>query len=212
VAVTKLPKRAGRPRGFDYDEALDRAMHVFWRKGFEGASLNDLTAAMGIQPASLYKAFGNKRTLFEKALARYLAGPVAFVHDALNEPTAYAVADRILRRTAEFLTEGRSRRGCMTVQAALASGVEGGPIRRKLIALRVEEQDALRRRFERAKSEGDLPNDADAADLARLITALYQGMTVQAINGESRENLLRLSDTALRIWPKMSADASILGA
>jgi AcrR family transcriptional regulator len=202
MAVIKLPKRAGRPRGFDYDEALQRAMHVFWRKGFEGASLNDLTAAMGIQPASLYKAFGNKRTLFEKALARYLAGPVAFVHDALNEPTAYAVADRILRRTAEFLTEGRSRRGCMTIQAALASGVEGEPIRRKLIALRVKEQDALRRRFERAQSEGDLPNDADAADLARLITALYQGMTVQAINGASREDLLRLSDTALRIWPK----------
>ena len=202
MAVTKLPKRAGRPRGFDYDEALDRAMHVFWRKGFEGASLNDLTAAMGVQPASLYKAFGNKRTLFEKALARYLAGPVAFVHDALNEPTAYAVAVRILRRTAEFLTEGRSRRGCMTIQAALASGVEGEPIRRKLIALRVKEQDALRRRFERAKSEGDLPNDADAADLARLITALYQGMTVQAINGASREDLIRLSNTALQIWPK----------
>jgi AcrR family transcriptional regulator len=177
-------------------------MHVFWRKGFEGASLNDLTAAMGIQPASLYKAFGNKRTLFEKALARYLTGPVAFVHDALNEPTAYAVADRILRRTAEFLTEGRSQRGCMTIQAALAGGVEGEPIRRKLIALRVKEQDALRRRFERAKSEGDLPNDADAADLARFVTALFQGMTVQAINGASREDLLRLSDTALRTWPK----------
>jgi AcrR family transcriptional regulator len=202
MAVTKLPKRAGRPRGFDYDEALDRAMHVFWRKGFEGASLNDLTAAMGVQPASLYKAFGNKRTLFEKALARYLAGPVAFVHDALNEPTAYAVAVRILRRTAEFLTEGRSRRGCMTIQAALASGVEGEPIRRKLIALRVKEQDALRRRFERAKSEGDLPSDADAADLARFVTALFQGMTVQSINGAIREDLLRLSDTALRTWPK----------
>lgn len=202
MAVTKLPKRTGRPRGFNYAEALDRAMHVFWCKGFEGASLNDLTAAMGIQPASLYKAFGNKRTLFEKALARYLAGPVAFVHDALNEPTAFAVADRILRRTAEFLTEGRSRRGCMTIQASLAGGVEGEPIRRKLIALRVKEQDALRRRFERAKSEGDLPNDADAADLARLITALFQGMTVQAINGASREDLLRLSDTVLRIWPK----------
>ena len=192
----------GRPRAFDREEALEAAMVLFWRKGFEGASLNDLTAAMGIQPASLYKAFGNKRTLFEKALARYLAGPVAFVHDALNEPTAHAVADRILRRTAEFLTEGRSQRGCMTIQAALAGGVEGEPIRRKLIALRVEVQDALRRRFERAKSEGDLPNDADAADLARLITALYQGMTVQAINGASREDLLRLSDTALRIWPK----------
>jgi AcrR family transcriptional regulator len=202
VTVTKLPKRTGRPRGFNYDEALDRAMHVFWRKGFEGASLNDLTAAMGIQPASLYKAFGNKRALFEKALARYLAGPVAFVHDALNEPTAFAVADRILRRTAEFLTEGRSRSGCMTIQAALAGGVEGEPIRRKLIALRVKEQDALRRRFERAKSEGDLPSDADAADLARFVTALFQGMTVQSINGASREDLLRLSDTALRTWPK----------
>jgi AcrR family transcriptional regulator len=202
VAVTKLPKRTGRPRGFNYDEALDRAMHVFWRKSFEGTSLNDLTAAMGIQPASLYKAFGNKRALFEKALLRYLAGPVAFVHDALNEPTAFAVADRILRRTAEFLTEGRSRSGCMTIQAALAGGVEGEPIRRKLIALRVKEQDALRRRFERAKSEGDLPSDADAADLARFVTALFQGMTVQSINGASREDLLRLSDTALRTWPK----------
>ena len=124
------------------------------------------------------------------------------MHDALDEPTAFAVADRILRRTAEFLTEGRSRRGCMTIQAALAGGVEGRPIRRKLISLRVKEQGALRRRFEQAKSEGDLPSDADAADLARFVTALFQGMTVQAINGTSRKDLLRLSDTALRIWPK----------
>jgi AcrR family transcriptional regulator len=201
MAVTRLPKRTGRPRGFNEDDALERAMHVFWRKGFEGASLNDLTAAMGIRPASLYKAFGNKRALFEKALERYLAGPVAFVHDALNEPTAFAVAGRILRRTAGFLTEGRSRNGCMTIQAALAGGVEGAPIRRKLIALRVKEQDALRRRFERAKSEGDLPNNAGAADLARFVTAIYQGMTVQAINGASREDLLRLVDTALLTWP-----------
>ncbi len=202
MVVTELPKRAGRPRGFNEDEALDRAMHVFWRKGFEGASLNDLTAAMGIKPASLYQAFGNKRALFEKTLARYLAGPVAFVHDALTEPTAYGVADRILRRTAEFLTEGRPRRGCMTIQAALAGGVEGEPVRRKLIALRVKEQDALRRRFERAKSEGDLPSYANAADLARFVTVIYQGMTVQAINGAGREDLLRLADTALLILPR----------
>ena len=197
-----MAKRVGRPRGFNEDKALDRAMHVFWRKGYEGASLNDLTAAMGIQPASLYKAFGNKRALFEKALARYLAGPVAFVHDALNEPTALSVAKRLLHREAEFLTERRSRIGCMTIQAALVGGVEGEPIRKKLIALRVEGQDALRQRFERAKSEGDLPSDADTADLARFVTAIYQGMTVQAINGASREELLRLSDTALRAWPK----------
>jgi AcrR family transcriptional regulator len=195
-------QRTGRPRGFDPEEALDRAMHVFWQKGFEGASLKDLTVAMGIQPASLYKAFGNKEALFELALARYLAGPVAFMHDALNEPTAYAVAERILRQTAEFLTEKRSRRGCMTIQAALTGGIEAKSVRRRLIALRVKEQDGLRRRFQRAKSEGDLPNDLDAADLARFITSLFQGMTVQAINGATREELLRLSEMALRTWPK----------
>ena len=80
--------------------------------------------------------------------------------------------------------------------------MEGEPIRRKLIALRAKEQDALRRRLERAQSVGDLPSDADAADLARFVTALFQGTTVQAINGASREELLRLSDAALRIWPK----------
>jgi len=200
--VNKSPKRAGRPRGFNHDEALNRAMHIFWQKGFEGASLNDLTSAMGIQPASLYKAFGNKQALFEQALARYLAGPVAFVHAALSEPTARDVAERLLRQTAEFLTERRLGRGCMTIQAALAGGVEAEPVRKKLIALRVKEQDALRRRFERAKSKGDLPKDANAADLARFITSLCQGMTVQAISGASREELLRLSDMALCTWPK----------
>jgi hypothetical protein len=87
----------------------------------------------------------------------------------------------------------------MTIQAASVGSVEGEPVRKKLVALRVKEQDALRRRFERAKSEGDLPNDANAADLARFVTAIYQGMTVQAINGASREDLLRLADAALQI-------------
>ena len=177
-------------------------MHIFWRKGFEGSSLNDLTAAMGIQPTSLYVAFGNKQALFEQALARYLAGPVAFMHGALEEPTAYAVAVRILHQTAEFLAARRLRRGCMTIQAALVGGKEAEPVRRKLIALRVKEQAALRRRFERAKAEGDLPKDVDAADLARFITAVFQGMTVQAINGATRKELLRLAAMALRTWPQ----------
>lgn len=196
----KSPKRAGRPRTFNRDEALERAMHVFWQRGFEGASLNDLTTAMGIQPASLYAAFGNKQALFEQALARYLAGPVAFMHAALAEPSAYGVAERILRQTAEFLTERSSRRGCMTIQAALVGGKEAEPVRRKLIALRVKGQAALRQRFEWAKTQGDLPKNANAADLARFITAVFQGMTVQAINGASRDELLRIAEIALRTF------------
>ena len=198
----KSSKRVGRPRAFDQDKALDRAMHIFWEKGFEGASLNELTGAMGIKPASLYAAFGNKQALFGQALTRYLAGPVASMQAALEQPTAYAVAERILLQTADFLTERRARHGCMTIQAALTGGKESRPVRRKLIALRVKEQDSLRRRFERAKSDGDLAKHVDAADLARFITAVFQGMTVQAIDGASREDLLRLADMALRAWQK----------
>ncbi len=176
-------------------------MRVFWQKGFEAASLHDLTAAMGMQPASLYKAFGNKQALFEKALAHYLAGPVAFMRAALDQPTAYAVAERILRGSAQFLAQKHSRSGCMTIQAALAVGDEGVPVRNKLITLRVKGQDALRKRFERAKRESDLPAEVDAADLARFITTVFQGMTVQAINGATRNQMLRLADMALRAWP-----------
>ncbi len=192
----------GRPRGFDPEQALDKAMHVFWEKGYEGASLHDLTEAMGIKPASLYKAFGNKQALFKQVLARYLAGPVAFIQGSLSEPTAYAVAERTLRDSAKFLADQHTRCGCMTIEGALVGGRESHPIREELIALRVRGQDALRQRFERAQEEGDLAKTADAGDLARFITAIFQGMTVQAINGASLEELLRLAETALRAWPK----------
>ena len=195
--------RVGRPRTFNQEQALDRAMHVFWEKGYEGASMHDLTAAMGIQPASLYAAFGNKEALFELALAHYLAGPAAFMSAALEEPSAYAVAARILRQTARSLTARRARHGCMTIQAALVGGKETKGVRQKLIWLRVRAQTALRRRFQQSKSDGDLPKHVDAAGLADFITCVFQGMTVQAINGASREQLLRIAKTALQAWPRL---------
>ncbi len=200
--AVKTRKSVGRPLAFDRNRALDRAMRVFWRKGFEGASLHDLTRAMGIRPPSLYATFGNKQALFEAALGRYLTGPVAFMHDALQEPTAYEVAARILRQTAEFLTQGSSRCGCMVIQSALVGAEESKPIRRKLTKIRLRALDDLRRRFERAKSQGDLPKTANAADLARFVTTVFQGMTVQAINGATREELLRLAEMALQMWPR----------
>ena len=192
----------GRPRAFNQEQALDRAMHVFWEKGYEGASIHDLTSAMGIQPASLYAAFGNKEAMFELALAHYLAGPAAFMSAALEEPSAYAVAERILRQTAEFLTARRGRYGCMTIQAALVGGKETKGIRQNLIRLRVRSQNALRRRFEQSKSDGDLPGHVDAAGLADFITCVFQGMTVQAINGAGRDQLLQIAKTALCAWPR----------
>src|SRR6266478_1585181 len=95
----------GRPRAFDTDKALDRAMKVFWRKGYEGASLPDLTRAMGINRPSLYAAFGNKESLFRKAIDRYVAGPACHVREALEQPTARAVVERYLRGSIDLITD-----------------------------------------------------------------------------------------------------------
>lgn len=195
-----VKKPAGRPLAFDRERALERAMRVFWKKGFEGASLKDLTAVMGIRPPSLYAVFGNKQALFEEALERYLEGPAAFVMEALEEPTAYGVASRILRQSAEFLTRGAARSGCMTIEAGLVGGEESKAVRRKLVRLRVQGQAALERRFETAKSQGDLPQGTDAGDLARFVSTVFQGMTVQAINGATRKELTRVAEMALRVF------------
>src|SRR4051812_38270102 len=115
-------KSVGRPRSFDEERAIQAAMNVFWRKGYEGASIDDLTLAMNMRPASLYGAFGSKKLLFEKALQRYIAGPTAFFQEAFEEPTALRVTERLLRESAEFLGTPRRPRGCMTIQTALSCG------------------------------------------------------------------------------------------
>lgn len=201
----KLKKSAapiGRPRAFDTDKALDRALQVFWQKGYEGASLSDLTEAMRINRPSLYAAFGDKETLFRKTLDRYADGPAAYIREALNEPTARAVAERLLRGASDLQTDPRNPRGCLTVNGALACGEAANPIRQELISRRVAIEAALRKRFKRAKSEGDLPPDSNPADLARFIATVIQGMAVQAAGGASREELRRVVQTALRAWPE----------
>ncbi len=191
----------GRPRAFDPETALDRALQVFWRKGYEGASLADLTRAMRINRPSMYAAFGNKEALFLKALDRYAEGPVSFMRDALAEPTARAVAERLFRAAAELLTDKRHAPGCLMVQGALACSEAAEPIRRELISRRAAGECDLRKRFDRAKSEGDLPADSVPADLARYVVTVLHGMSVQAAGGAGREELQRVAELALRNWP-----------
>jgi AcrR family transcriptional regulator len=191
---------AGRPRAFDADKALDQALKVFWRKGYEGTSLPDLTEAMGINRPSLYAAFGNKEALFHKALGRYVEGPAAYVRDALKESTAKAVAERILFGAADRLTDSRNPGGCLIVHAALACGDAAESVRKDLIAHRAASEALLRQRFERAKTDGDLPADTNPADLAKYIITVVHGMSVQATSGASRAKLRRVADLAMRAW------------
>ena len=133
---------AGRPREFDIDQALDQALQVFWRKGFDGASLPDLTRAMGINRPSLYAAFGNKEALFRKAIDRYVAGSAAYLHAALQEPTARAAVERLLHGNIDLITAGP--RGCFLVQGAQACGATADPLRREMARRRSAVEAALR--------------------------------------------------------------------
>jgi AcrR family transcriptional regulator len=191
----------GRPREFDPDQALDTALQVFWRRGYEGASMADLTEAMGITKPSLYAAFGNKEELFRKALDRYVDGPGGYFQIALAKPSAREVVEHLLFGAAGAVTDPNHPPGCLAVQGALSCGEAAESIKQELMRRRADGEQDLRRRFERAITEGDLPRDTDAADLARYISAILQGMAVQAAGGASREQLRKIAEMTMRTWP-----------
>jgi AcrR family transcriptional regulator len=191
----------GRPRGFDADEALERAMLVFWEQGYEGASLTDLTGAMGITRTSMYAAFGNKEELFRKAMQRYAEGPAAYTVQALEEPTARQVATAFLTGSVRTTTRPGGPTGCLAVQGALAAGDLGRPARDTLAFWRDEARSRLRDRFQRAVDEGDLPPETDIGLLARYLMTVSNGIAVQAAGGADHDELRQVADAALRNWP-----------
>ncbi|MFE2182010.1 TetR/AcrR family transcriptional regulator [Streptomyces sp. NPDC059455] len=198
---TKQNGPIGRPRGFDADEALERAMLVFWKHGYEGASTANLTNAMGISTTSMYAAFGNKEKLFRKALERYTEGPSAYLVQAMEEPTALGVATAILAGTVRTTTRPASPHGCLGVQGALTVSDSGQEVRDLLVDWRNNGYALIRERFQRAVDDGDLPAETDAGLLARYITTLAYGIAVQAASGLGRDELQEMADAALRGWP-----------
>jgi AcrR family transcriptional regulator len=192
---------SGRPREFDVEQALDRALKVFWRRGYEGASLLELTKAMRISRPSLYSAFGNKEALFRKAIDRYVDGPGASAREALDQPTARAVVERLFESTIDMLTDSRNPHGCFLVQGALACGDTADRMRREMAKRRDAFVTALRERFEQAVKEQDLSPTAVPADLARFVATILHGMSVQATSGARRQELEGVAQIALRAWP-----------
>jgi AcrR family transcriptional regulator len=170
-------------------------------KGYQGTALSDLTTAMGINRPSIYATFGNKEALFRKALDRYSERMTNYTAEALKEPTARAVAERLLGGTADLLSCPGNPKGCLMVQGALACGEEADPIRKELISRRATAEAALCERFERARLEGDLPAGVDPGDLARYVMAIMHGMSVQAAGGANRAALQGVIELSLRAWP-----------
>lgn len=191
----------GRPREFCVEGALAAALRVFWSKGYEGASLTDLTEAMGITRPSLYAAFGNKEALFRKALDLYQREKLEYVGRALDQPNARAVAEVLLRGAVENACSPQEPHGCLGVITATACGEEARSVREEVLKRGQVVREALIERLERAKAEGDLPARVDTEGLTSLLFAMLQGISIQAGGGATRAQLDKLVDTGLAMWP-----------
>lgn len=199
--ISATARKSGRPRTFDAATALDKAMKVFWEKGYEGSSLPELTEAMGMNRPSLYAVFGNKENLFRMALERYGASHDPLFNAALTQPTARAVVEHFLRGNADAQTESENPHGCLVINGALACSDDALPIRDTLIERRAASEAKLRARLERAKADGDLPADSCSGQMARYVMTVSNGMAVQAAAGATRKQLQEVVDQVLRGWP-----------
>jgi|SRR5271170_3936730 len=193
--------RIGRPREFDKSEAIEKSMLLFWRQGYEGTSIADLTEALGITRPSLYAAFGNKELLFRAVLDRYDEGTAEFLSGSLDLPTAREVAEGLLRGAANFHARPVNPPGCLMVHGALVGSAESDPLRQEARNRRARLREAIRKRLERALAEGDLPEGADPGALARYIVAVMRGMAVEAASGAKGGDLNQIVDMAMRAWP-----------
>jgi AcrR family transcriptional regulator len=204
MPTAKAPRKPrGRPLSFDRDAALETAMHVFWERGYEAASIADLTSAMGITPPSLYTAFGDKEQLFLEAIERYALGYGSAGARALDEePTARGAIERWLLEAANELTQPCHPKGCMVVMAATNCSAAAERVQDALLLRRTQAIANVGRRIQGGIDSGELPPDTDAKDLANFYATIYQGMSMQAKDGATHESLLATVRTAMRSWPR----------
>ena len=191
----------GRPREFDAEQALDKALDVFWRNGYEGTSISELTSAMGISPPSLYAAFGNKEKLFRSALDRYAEVRKQVWSELMSAPTARDMMALLFERVIGFYAEEGNPHCCMLVKGTLTSGDCGQVISDHMSAKRAESEQMLVERFTKAKASGELPDGIEPKDLAGYYMTVLDGMSVRAASGASRDELHKVADLAMRGWP-----------
>ena len=195
---TAAEVRMGRPREFDEDAALEAAMRVFWEKSYEGATIADLTEAMGINRSSMYTAFGDKEAVFYRAVERYRKMRMTSIGQALAQPSLREALAGLILGTADFLSTPGNPHGCLSIQGALACGTTAEPIKQAMIDWRKSGEAAIRKRLQQAQSEGELAAEIQPADFARYIASVMAGLGIQAANGATRAELRRVAEIALR--------------
>jgi AcrR family transcriptional regulator len=190
--------KMGRPIKFDKDAALEAAMLLFWERGYEGTSMADLTQAMGLNPSSIYAAFGDKHTLFSLAVKRYMDSRAQYATKALKEPTLEKVVRALFESTVAFLTTPGQPPTCMTLVGAVGCSVNASPARDITTEIRKQNESAMRERFLRARKSGELPKNVNVDDYTRYLSSILAGLSIQAANGSTRAELKRTAQMALR--------------
>jgi AcrR family transcriptional regulator len=191
----------GRPRSFDRDAALARAMEVFWAKGYEGASMTDLTEAMGIGSPSLYAAFASKKELFRQAIALYGETEGAEIWDAVESAsTACQAIEGFLMQTARAFTRPRKPAGCLVVLSALHATESCATVRCELIRMRAKTVDDLAGILKKGIAAGEIAPGVDVRSVAAYYVTVQQGMSIQARDGASRKMLEAIARAALAAW------------
>ncbi len=193
--------KGGRPRSFDRDAALDQAMHLFWRHGYETTSINDLTTAMGITPPSLYTAFGDKRRLFLEAVRRYAGEPEAAEAAIAAAPSAREAARSLLTGAVVMFTGANTPPGCLLASATASGSASSRDVQIAVAAYRHRIADAFAARIGQDVAAGVLPAETDGPALARLVVAVIQGLSVMARDGLPKDALASVADAALHAWP-----------
>ncbi|MFD0556683.1 TetR family transcriptional regulator [Stackebrandtia endophytica] len=192
----------GRPRGFDTDQVLTTAMTVFWRHGYEGASLTALQEATGLNAPSIYHAFGSKEGLYRACLDQFLARIGSGITRPLNRDRAdrEGLLEALRTAAVEFTVPGRPG-GCMISTAALTLSPQGEGVATELAGRREQARQLFADYFHRAREQGHLSAEVDPNALARYIGSIIQGMSVQAMDGASRSELEDVIALAMRVWP-----------
>ncbi|MFP3646047.1 TetR/AcrR family transcriptional regulator [Paraburkholderia sp. SIMBA_054] len=193
-----------RPREFDENHVLQKALYLFWDKGYEATSLSDLLEATGLTKSSLYKAFESKEGLFRRVVDVYEREHLGFRNFALSKPTPRLITETLLKGTVRLHTGDNTPPGCLITLAVLACSAEARPLSEELAASRSRFERRLRDRFESVKDVGPLPEGMTSNEAAALLSTLVQGLAVQAKGGATRRQLFQVVTAVLKSWPAES--------